>query len=400
MHCLSFLICFLFVASPLLSVSTLEKVPPSRIARTPTTIIAPIDAQLRNFRNGDIESAYRDTTSTEFKSATSLESFKKFVEHNPLLSKHKNIEVQPNTILSTEASVTVILDPGKDSIPVNYRLIRENDQWKVWHMSVTPLYSAQIRELMKDSEAMKKPIEGQLEALRQGNIPRAYQNYTSEVFKKMTSLDAFRNYVKDFPMLAQTVDLEFTDPAFDKGTSILEVRLNTDSTVTVIEYTLGIEDDEWKIWGMKVLRQLAKMSATSSDTVGEPNVKVTQTKQDDEGDETPNAPMEISRIEIGGKTTVGDSKLNAAHILKTNQGDIYVNVFIRRGIFGSKIELQMLHLESRTKIPSISTTLQQDGNIAVSFIFSPPVSGWPQGHYLLTATASSGARNVLEFRVE
>lgn len=378
--------------------STLEKVNPVTAPRLPTAIIAPIDAQLREFRNGQIENAYNNTTSEEFRSATSLESFKAFVENNPLLTKHKNIELQIGTTQPTEASITVILDPGKDSIPVSYRLIRENDKWKIWHMSVAPLYSKQIRTLMKDTDAMHKPIEEQLKALQEGNIPRAYQNYTSETFRRATSLDAFRHYISDFPILIQKVELEFTDPAFDKGTSLLEARLNTDTSTTVIEYTLGIEDDEWKIWGMKVLKQLAKAPSTASEGVGEPSVRVTQTKQADDEIASPAAPMEFSRIEIGGKTSMQEA--GSTNILKSNQGDIHVNLFIRRGVFGSKIELQMLHLESRTKIPSISTTLQQDGNLVVSFVFSPPLSGWPQGHYLLTATSSTGAKRVQEFRVE
>lgn len=382
--------------------SSLDKTTPVGSSRTPTSLIVPIDALLRNLRNGDISHAYNDTTSADFKSATTIEAFTAFVNHNPILIKHKTIELKTNDMQDLHASITVTLDPGKTGVPVNFMLVKENGQWKIWHLSLTPLYSIETLALMKDTAAMHKPIEGQLQALQDGNIPRAYQNFTSEAFRKATTLDAFRAYIKDFPMLTQKGELDFKDPVFDKGTSIIEVHLNGVTASTELEYTVGIEDDEWKVWGVKVLKQLAKVpSATTPEAVGDPaNVTVSQTKQAEDGKDAPNGPLEISRIDIGGRQDINTPKTNPLYILKANQGDIYVNLYIRRGIFGTKIELQMIHLDSGTKIPSISTTLQQDGNLMVSFVFTPPLAGWPTGHYLLTSTASTGAQRTLTFSVE
>lgn len=383
--------------------ASLDKIPGSSSGpRTPAAIIVPIDAQLRDFRDGDVESAYRDTTSGDFKSATSLEAFKTFVEKNPILSKHKSIEVKTNAIQEQEANITVTLDPAKEAVPVNYLLVKENNQWKIWHMSVTPLYSEETKALMQDQSAMRVPIEAQLQALRDGNIPKAYQNFTSDAFKRAASLEAFRAYVKDFPVLSQPVSIDYKEPIFSKGTSLLEVHLNTETTTTVMEYTLGIEDDEWKIWGEKVLKQLAKAPSDSHPaSIGESsNVRVTQTRQASDNTDSPSGKLEFSRIDIGGSLDVKNNKGSATPTLKSNQGDIYVNLYVRYGIFGTKIELQMEHLETHTRIPTISTTLDQDGNIEVSFVYSPPANGWPKGHYVLTAVASTGAVRTLPFLVE
>ncbi len=185
---------------PQAGVSTSTQVTTRAAPNTPASIIVPIDLQLRDLRAGNIEAAYKDTTSKEFKETTSLEAFKEFVERYPILAKHKTLEVKPVAIQQNDASVTVVLNPQKEAITLNYLLIRENNLWKVWHVSVTPLYSDATLALLQDHTALRKPIEGFLEALQNQNSAKAYQAFTSEAFRTTTSIDVFRKYINEHPV--------------------------------------------------------------------------------------------------------------------------------------------------------------------------------------------------------
>lgn len=372
--------------------------------KIPASIVAPIDAQLRNLRSGDIEHAYKDTTSSEFQASTSLEAFKEFVEKYPILLKHKTLEVKPVAIQQNDASVTVVLNPLKEAVTVNYLLVKEHNLWKIWHVSVTPLYSEEILALLHNEQALRKPIEDQLKALKNDNSAKAYQEYTSESFRSSTSLDAFRKFLKEFPIFTHYLDYRFKDPVVEKGTGRVEVDLHTETSITTVEYTLGIEDDMWKIWGIQILKQFAKEASSQEfqeDNFQEvlPKAKVMQTKQP-EPKELSLGPMDFSRIEIGDKIDSDGGITNPSVILRSNQGDIYVNLFVRNGIFGTKVNLAVEHLDTHSSIPAIATTLQQDGNVEVSFVLSSPSTGWPRGQYLLTATSSTGAKRTLRFTVE
>lgn len=374
---------------------------------TPASLIAPIDAQLRELRAGNVEAAYEDPTSKDFKSATTLEAFKEFISRYPILTKHKTISVKPISIQQDEAAITVVLDPNKDAVPMNYKLIRENNQWKIWHLSVTPLYSEQVTALLKDPQSMRIPIENYLEEIKNDNALKAYQQYTSSHFKKSTTLEAFRNYLIDFPVFAQHTNVRYKEPLIERGTGFIEVLLDTETTTTTVEFTMGIEDDQWKIWELHVLKQRARKEPQQEipeekETPAKPEQtsnKAGQTKQIKPSVDS-NGPMELSTIEIGGRTNLKGQIINPTNVLRANQGDVYVNLFVRNGVLGTKIEIEIVHLESHTHIPSIATTLEQDGNVEISVIFSSPPNGWPKGHYILTAKASKGIMKTLSFTVE
>lgn len=391
-------------SSPPAGTSSSGSAPTLANAKIPAALIVPIDIQLRNLRDGDIEKAYDSTTSKEFKTATSLEEFKDFVGRYPILSKHSSIEVRLITLQDKEANLTAILNPGNEAISVTYLLSREDDKWKIWNMSVTPEYSERVTTLLQNPASMNKIIEDQLESLKEGKIIKAYEEFSSSQFKTQTPLNTFRRFLREFPVLSNYSDVKFRDPYVEKGTGRVEVDISGENAVTTFQYTMGIENNQWKIWNMELLKQVARgVPGQETGVPGmesqEQNIRITQTKQPENG-EKKEGPLEITSIELSNQIDSTGKMINPNAPIRSQLSDLHVNVFVRNGVFGAKLTMMIAHVESQSHIPAISTTLSQDGNVEVSFVLTPPQTGWPKGHYTLTVTSSTGASREMSFTVE
>lgn len=96
-----------------------------------------VQEQLYCLRKGDIEGAY-GFTSGDFRKATSLEQFKKFISDNPSLAQNKSASFTSRKIENdrgyVEGTLTAI-DGSKT--PVKYELIKENNVWKILYIEVS-----------------------------------------------------------------------------------------------------------------------------------------------------------------------------------------------------------------------------------------------------------------------
>jgi len=139
----------------------------------------------------------------------------------------------------------------------------------------------------------------------------------------------------------------------------------------------------------------------STDSSGKKNVvTVTQEKQKDTNPQPVTGPLAFTRIDIGSRVDLNGTIINPSTQLKSNNENIYVNLFVHNGIIGTKIELLMEHIETHSNIPSIATTLESEGNVQISYVFSAEKSGWPPGHYQLIATTSTGIKQTFTFTME
>ena len=99
-------------------------------------LLIPINNQLDALRGNDIESAYNET-STAFKKATSLYTFKRFVNSYPGLSNNKEASFSErkfeNDLGYVKGSLT---DQNGGVIPIEYQLVKENDSWKILAINI------------------------------------------------------------------------------------------------------------------------------------------------------------------------------------------------------------------------------------------------------------------------
>ena len=96
-------------------------------------------------------------------------------------------------------------------------------------------------------------VTDQLTALRADNIDQAY-SYTSQDFKNRISIDSFRKYVAQYPILKNNVSLNVNDRKILNNTGYIAGILTTkDGTSLPIEYQLFKEKGKWTIFNMKII---------------------------------------------------------------------------------------------------------------------------------------------------
>lgn len=207
-----------------------------------------IDMQLKSLRSNDIEDAYNKATAKGFKNFSSLEGFKQFVNFNSILSSHKSYVLGRQTIRGDNIIVDIILDPDKEAIPINYILEKEDGQWKILNLDMTLANLSKFEELLKDTNT-HVPIEKQLTALKDHNILQAYTDPTAQAFRKDVSLELFQEVIRQYPIFTDYQSIEFKKPRLENGVCFLIVELNgKDDSKLTVEYTLALEDNQWKIW--------------------------------------------------------------------------------------------------------------------------------------------------------
>lgn len=98
----------------------------------------PVDRQIAALQKGDLQAAYEET-SVAFKESTSFEDFTRFVQSNPILTK-----ISGHTFSSRKIDNGIGYLSGKLTTegggvqPVAYRLVKENDTWKILSINFNP----------------------------------------------------------------------------------------------------------------------------------------------------------------------------------------------------------------------------------------------------------------------
>jgi hypothetical protein len=356
-----------------------------------------IGKQLEALRNNDVEAAYY-ATAQAFQESTSLEEFKKFVDNNPILTHYQSISVRSLEQKGDQIQITLALDPNGDNIPLTYILEKDKKgEWKIWNINIVPKYSPEVAALLKNPNTMIPVIEGQLQAIKNNEIVRAYVVYTSDQFQKKISLEDFRKFVEKYPMLSQYDSMDIKTPVYNKLTSTgtVDIDIKSKNSTITLEYTLGVEGNVWKIWSAQIIKQsLAREGAPPEESV---NLY---------GPKRPGAPtqpvpgaLQFDSLDVGSKIDDKGQITEPLANLKSPYNHIYVELDISHGTAGERVEVHLSYEESNSHLPPISTNLQQSGESSLTFDFAPPSTGWPKGHYILEAFSSTGGYRSFTFEL-
>ncbi len=350
-------------------------------------IMTPIHEQLKALHENNIENAY-EGLSKEFKKVTSLEAFRHFVSQYPLLNHYQSMDNHKPEIENDIVKVIVKLQDEKRSTSIEYILGLEDNQWKIWGMQIlkNPEEKTSATQPNFQTKDLLEIVQNELKALKQKDFSTAYTKYTSDSFKKENPFDAFKDFFVHHPLFFDHKSSDFSKISFQGSLAVVEGFLITNENVKVpIDFSLISEGDDWKIQQIEI-------------HPNEPEKNTPASQEEEKKSAT--EPLQFAKALIG---TEVDSKGLVTHpttTIKSRKSDIIINLFVKNGKAGLRIEMLFKHLDSNSSIPPISTTLQQDGETTVSFVFSPPKEGWPQGIYEADAKASSGESQAYNFKVE
>lgn len=117
-----------------------------------------VDHQLEALQEGKIEEAYQSYTSKDFQNTTSFEEFKRFVERYPFFL-HNHSASFPKRTLEQSLGFSETLTRGlirgtltsEDRVQtaVEYRLIKENNKWKILSIRLLKPYEVTIGKRKK-----------------------------------------------------------------------------------------------------------------------------------------------------------------------------------------------------------------------------------------------------------
>lgn len=102
-------------------------------------LTAAAQEQLAALKSKKIEVAYH-MTSSEFQKSTSLDQFKSYVEKNPILENYKSVSFTERSMDNGSGYLSGTIENSDGTqMKIEYRLVKEDNKWKVQAMQLTPL---------------------------------------------------------------------------------------------------------------------------------------------------------------------------------------------------------------------------------------------------------------------
>jgi hypothetical protein len=95
-------------------------------------IVKPVERQLAFLRQGDLKGAYSETA-IAFRDAVPFEKFEAFVKQHPALARNKSHSFTERSVdaKGTGTLKGTLTDDRGAVLPVEYRLVKENDVWRI-----------------------------------------------------------------------------------------------------------------------------------------------------------------------------------------------------------------------------------------------------------------------------
>lgn len=331
--------------------------------------------QLNAIRNDRLTEAYYNYTSKAFQEATSLDRFREFTKTFPVVAKSHSIRFVDRKVVDDVAELHAMLETGNGvEVPIQYRLVYEGDQWKIASIKIsnsvpapTKKKDADNNKPAFDSIPIEKAVQGQVGAIRSGNLRQAYDVYGSNDFKKSTTYDEFVEYVNGEKTLADNDSISVTDLTFDNNIATLTVRLTSrNGQKADVDFDLVFENGSWKVLQIDDLPDGLEFGKFALGEAVKPNGLVIKPKE-----------------EFGAST-----------------GNLYLNLHVDNAKAGTIVEVVFEHLDSMSKIDPVTTNVADDGDAVLAFVFSPPAGGWPEGSYRLLASSSNGQTSSYDFKIK
>jgi hypothetical protein len=248
-------------------------------------------------------------------------------------------------------------------------------------------------------------IEGQLTAIRGGDLSKAYYAYTSRDFQRATPAQSFEKFVAAHPGLKNNQVANFSNLSFKNDVGTFQGSLTSaDQEIVNVEYDLVYEDGKWRILSVQLL------PGDGTATAKAPTArKASEVAANDEApsraaprrqERADSGRMDITRLVIGTDVDRdGRVKLPRTRF-SGDVADLHADLFVNEAPAGAKAELILEHVESRTRVPPVDTLIEASGDAVLSFIFTSPTHGWPKGTYRLIARTSNGKEKIQEFKVD
>lgn len=230
-------------------------------------ILAPIEKQLNALQKNDLKGAYEGNVSSDFLKQTPFESFSSFVKEYPILTTFVQYAPTSPAINDKQADITVILNPGQEDIPLKYKLINENDEWKIWGLQIVLPADENAKNPLMHPKQLTPVVEAMLKDLQNKKVDDAYNNLTSAEFRSITDLATFKAFLNVHPLISSHETASMKDALIENTQyGRVNVVLKQGENAAEFLFSLELEKNSWKILGIQeVSPASAKTPITPAD---------------------------------------------------------------------------------------------------------------------------------------
>jgi hypothetical protein len=338
-----------------------------------------IDDQLKALKDKDLSKAYYPLTSRDFEKATTFDQFVDFINTYHIFNDYTSYKIIDAVQEGDLRLVRVALNIDTNVTEVDYRLVQEDGKWKIWGIQILTEPST-VKTAPRNKEDLLRTIQDQLNAIKSGDVSRAYYAFTSKEFQDAATRDVFKKFIDNHPALINFKNVTLNTVNYDKDMANATATLTTNNDQKYdLDYRLVFENDKWKIFSVQFAAN-SDNNATS--------------------DAATKSPLEFSKAILGKKVDLKGLIIDPISTFKPDDGDITVNLYVDNGTAGNVVEVVLEHVESSSTIPPVKATLDKSGDSVVSFVFTPPTQGWPVGNYKLHVSSSTGVEKVFAFKVQ
>ena len=95
-------------------------------------------------------------------------------------------------------------------------------------------------------------VKAQLEALKQKNYDKAYNDFIAKEVQKETTFETFKNFLKTYPAMINYQSINIKEPVIEGDAGQLVVELINEEGTTDVDYTLALKEGVWKVMGIHI----------------------------------------------------------------------------------------------------------------------------------------------------
>lgn len=211
-----------------------------------------ITSQLSEIKKNHLTRAYYEYSSSQFKKTTSLEEFKKLIEKNRVFNEFSKLsfhDSQQDTNYGVVYADLYMFDDIK--VPTKFEFVKEEGDWKILRFEVEQP-QMMVNEKNSSNDDITLTIKSQLDAIKNNDIAKAYQEYNSEEFKTATNLEIFSEFIKYYPQFKHFDEISLTNVDKSNDKAKVNLMLYSDKVALPLEYSLIKKNGKWKIWSIQI----------------------------------------------------------------------------------------------------------------------------------------------------
>ncbi|MCX6740437.1 MAG: DUF4864 domain-containing protein [Candidatus Parcubacteria bacterium] len=245
------------------------------------------------------------------------------------------------------------------------------------------------------SAALENVTAKQLEFIKNKDFANAY-SLTAQDFQKATSLDQFKAFIEQYPVLANYNHYAVTKRKITKDTGLLVVNLNSNNGLSkTVEFSFIREGKEWKISAINMEPAQEKQGFSFPQIESLLNADILQLNPELSGKET-----KIMEVKVGDKVDQRGVVSQSKDVFAPETEKILVSAYITKTTPGLLIEAVMTYLPTGDQVGPVTDEVKQGGDIISNFSFSKPVTSWPVGKYSIVIILSDGQQSKVEYTIQ